>query len=250
MFSDPVSLAIVCFAVIVLGLSKGGFSGIGAMATPMVALIVPPMQAAAIMLPILILQDIVSVWAFRKSWDGWIIAWMMPGALIGIAIGYFFSAQMSVAAITTVLGGITAGFALYRLWLERGARIVAASSSPGWVGSMFGVALGFTSHIAHAGGPPFQIWVLPRKLPHLTYVGTSAIVFALVNWAKVPGYAALGEFTRENLIASAKLAPLAIVSTLAGVWLIRRIDAERFYTLIYLIMVVLGGKLMWDGITG
>jgi uncharacterized membrane protein YfcA len=248
MFSDPTTLAIACFAVIILGLSKGGFSGVGAMATPMFALVVPPVQAAAIMLPILILQDIVSVWAFRHSWNGWIVAWMMPGALIGIAIGYFFSAEMSLEVIKFVLGAITAGFALYRLWLERGARVIAASSSPGWVGSLFGVGLGFTSHIAHAGGPPFQIWVLPRKLPHLEYVGTSAIVFALVNWAKVPAYAALGEFSRENLIASAKLAPLAIVSTMAGVWLIRRIDPARFYTLIYWIMVALGAKLMWDGV--
>ncbi len=248
MLSDPTTLAVACFAVIILGLSKGGFSGIGAMATPMFALVVSPVQAAAIMLPILILQDVVSVWAFRRSWNPWIVAWMMPGAVVGIAIGYFFSAEMSLNAIKFALGTITAGFALYRLWLERGQRVIAASTSPGWVGSLFGVGLGFTSHIAHAGGPPFQIWVIPRKLPHLEFVGTSAIVFALVNWAKVPAYAALGEFTRENLLASAKLAPLAIASTMAGVWLIRRIDPARFYTLIYWIMVLLGGKLMWDGI--
>lgn len=247
MLSDPTTLAVACFAVFILGLSKGGFSGIGAMATPMFALVVSPVQAAAIMLPILILQDVVSVWAFRRSWNPWIVAWMMPGAVVGIAIGYFFSAEMSIAVVTFVLGSITAGFALYRLWLERGQRVVAASTSPGWVGSLFGVGLGFTSHIAHAGGPPFQIWVMPRKLPHLEFVGTSAIVFALVNWAKVPAYAALGEFTNENLLVSAKLAPLAIASTLAGVWLIRRIDPTRFYTLIYWIMVALGGKLMWDG---
>ncbi len=248
MLSDPTTLAVACFAVFILGLSKGGFSGIGAMATPMFALVVSPVQAAAIMLPILILQDVVSVWAFRRSWNPWIVAWMMPGAVVGIAIGYFFSAGMSLEVIKFVLGTITAGFALYRLWLERGQRVVAASTSPGWVGSLFGVGLGFTSHIAHAGGPPFQIWVMPRKLPHLEFVGTSAIVFALVNWAKVPAYAALGEFTPENLLASAKLAPLAIASTLAGVWLIRRIDPTRFYTLIYWIMVLLGGKLMWDGV--
>ncbi len=245
---DPATLALSCFAVFILGISKGGFSGLGAVATPMLALLIPPMQAAAILLPILILQDAVSVWSYRKSWNGWIIAWIMPGALAGIAIGYFFSAGMPIAAVKGVLGAITAGFALFRLWLERGGRLVAESNSPGWVGTIAGVGIGFTSHIAHAGGPPFQIWVVPRKLPHLQFVGTTAITFALVNWAKVPGYFALGEFSRSNLKASVLLAPLAIVSTLAGVWLVRRIkNPATFYTLIYWLMVLLGGKLMWDG---
>lgn len=166
----------------------------------------------------------------------------------GIGIGYLFSAEMPMAAVKGALGLITAGFGLYRLWLERGGRLVAASNSPGWIGSLFGVMLGFTSHIAHAGGPMFQMWVVPKKLPHLEFVGTSAITFALVNWAKVPGYYVLGEFSRENLIASAILAPLAIVSTMAGVWLIRRIDGARFYTIIYWLMVLLGSKLMWDAL--
>lgn len=248
MLSDPTVLAVACLAVIIVGISKGGFSGLGAMTTPLFALVVPPMQAAAIMLPILMVQDVVSVWAFRKTWNGWIIAWMMPGAVVGIAIGYLFSAELSMEAVKGTLGLITASFGAYRLWLERGGRLVAASNSPGWVGSMFGVAMGFTSHIAHAGGPPFQIWVAPRKLPHLEFVGTNSIIFALVNWVKVPGYYALGEFTRENLITSAMLVPLAIASTMAGVWLVRRIHGAWFYTFVYCLMVLLGSKLMWDAV--
>lgn len=249
MLNDPVTLAIACLAVVIVGISKGGFSGLGAMATPMFALAVTPMQAAAIMLPILIVQDAVSVWSFRKNWNAWIIAWMMPGAVAGIAVGYLFSAQMSMAAVKGVLGLITAGFGIYRLWLERGGRLVAASNSPGWVGSCYGVALGFTSHIAHAGGPPFQMWVVPKKLPHLEFVGTNAIVFALVNLIKVPGYYALGEFSRENLTVSAMLIPLAIVSTMAGVWLVKRVHGAWFYTFVYWLMVLVGGKLMWDAFT-
>jgi len=149
--------------------------------------------------------------------------------------------------VLTALGAITLVFGAWRLWVERGGRVVAASNSPGWVGSLFGVAMGFTSQVAHAGAPPFQIWVGPRRLPHLEYVGTSAVTFAVLNWVKVPAYLALGEFTPENLTASAMLVPVAIASTLGGVWLVRRIDPARFYGLMYVLMVLLGGKLLWDG---
>src|SRR3546814_4827537 len=108
------------------------------------------------------------------------------------------------------LGAITLAFGLYRLWVERGGRIVAASRSPGWVGSLFGFATGLTSQIAHAGGPPFQMWVTPRKLPHLAFIGTSLILFAIVNWMKEPAYLALGAFRHEVVVAALLLMPLAI----------------------------------------
>ncbi|MEZ5709425.1 MAG: sulfite exporter TauE/SafE family protein [Blastomonas sp.] len=248
MIHDPAFWIVTIFAVILVGLGKGGLAGLGALATPFMALAMPPMQAAAILLPILLVQDVVSVWSFRKSWNGWIIAWMLPGALAGVGIGYLFSASLSVRAVMATLGAITLGFGLYRLWVERGGRFVAASTSPGWVGSLFGVATGFASHIAHAGGPPLQMWVTPRKLPHETYLGTASIIFAVVNWAKVPAYAALGEFSTDILVTSAIMVPLAIASTLAGVWIIRRIRTRAFYTLVYAMMVLLGGKLIWDAL--
>ena len=178
LLSDPLTFAVLALAVILLGLAKGGLAGVGALATPIVALVLPPTLAAALLLPILIVQDVVSVWSFRKTWDGWIIGWMLPGAAIGIAAGYVLAEQVDEPKLMAALGAITLVFGLYRLWVERGGRVVAASTSPGWVGSLFGVATGFTSQIAHAGGPPFQMWVTPRRLPHLVFVGTSSILFA------------------------------------------------------------------------
>jgi hypothetical protein len=248
LFSDPVFLVTAVIAVMLLGLAKGGFAGLGSIATPLLALTVAPTRAAAIILPILLVQDVVSVWNFRREWDGWVVAWMLPGALAGIAIGYGFAAIMPVEAVMAVLGGITLLFGAWRLWIERGGRLVAASRSPGWVGSLFGVATGFTSQIAHAGGPPFQMWVTPRQLPHIAYVGTSSILFALINWAKVPAYVALGEFDRQNLATAVLLMPLAIASTLGGVWLVRRIDPARFYRIIYVLMILLGAKLIADAV--
>jgi len=248
LLSDPVTLLLAALAIVILGLAKGGFAGLGALATPLMALALPPVTAAAILLPVLLVQDVVSVWSYRHSWSGWVIGWMLPGALVGVVLARGLAASVPEAGVLMGLGAITLLFGLYRLWAERGGRIVAASNSPGWVGSLFGVACGFTSQIAHAGGPPFQMWVTPRKLPHETFVGTSSITFAAINWMKVPSYMALGSFNREVLTAAALLIPLAILSTFAGVWLVRRLDSARFYTLVYLLMIALGARLVWQGL--
>lgn len=233
-------------AVVLLGLSKGGFAGIGALALPLMALAISPVQAAAITLPVLIVQDVVGVWAFRKSWDGYVLGWMLPGAFAGIALGYAFAASVSATAVLTAVGAISllyGAWQLFRRWLGHDP---VARRLPGWVGMIAGVASGFTSQIAHAGQPPFQLWVLPRHLPRDVLVGTTAIFFAVINWVKVPAYLALGQLTRANLFASLTLAPVAIVSTFAGVWLVRRVSPDRFYTAIHALMVVLGVMLLWE----
>ena len=236
-------------AVVLIGLAKGGFSGLGALGTPLMALgIDDPVRAAAILLPILIAQDFVGVAAFRKSWDGNVLKAMLPGAVLGIGLGYGLAAYVSADAVMAALGAISILFGGYRLWIERGGRAGASSASPAWAGSLFGIATGFTSQIAHAGGPPFQMWVMPKRLPRDVFVGTSAIFFAIVNWIKVPAYVALGQFTPENLSATAILLPVAVLASLAGVKLVRCVPVERFYAIIYLLMIAAGAKLLLDGI--
>jgi uncharacterized membrane protein YfcA len=246
---NPAFLAAAAIAVILLGLGKGGFAGFGALGTPLLALVVGPVEAAAIILPILIVQDAVGVWAFRKSWDGAILALMLPGAAIGIALAYWFAAQLPEAGMEILLGLISILFAGRSLWLQRGGRVPAPANPPRWFGFLIGIFSGVTSQIAHAGQPLFQIYVLPRRLPRDVLVGTTAIFFAAVNWIKVPAYMALGQFTRAHLMASLVLMPLAFASTLAGVWLVRRLDSDRFYGLIYWLMLLVGLKLIYDGLT-
>ncbi|MBY0519443.1 MAG: sulfite exporter TauE/SafE family protein [Sphingomonas sp.] len=245
MITDPWFYALAVPAVVLLGLAKGGFAGMGALSLPLIALVISPVQAAAILLPILIVQDVVSVWAFRKSWDGYVLGWTLPGAAIGIGLGYLFAARVSADAVLGMVGGISILFGLYRLWVERRG-VPRASTAPGWMGGLAGIASGFTSQVAHAGQPPFQLWVLPRNLPRDVLVGTTAIFFAAVNWIKVPAYWALGQFTPANLATAAALMPVAIGATLAGVWLVRRVPPERFYTAIYVLMIAVGVKLVWD----
>ena len=246
MHLDPLYLTCAVIAVVISGLAKGGFAGVGALAMPVMALGVDPVQGAAILLPILILQDAVSVWAFRKSWEGAVLKVILPGAAVGITLGWLFAARVSEVAVLGALGVISVLFGLQRLWVERGNAVVLPSDSPGWVGFLFGIASGFTSQLAHAGSPPFQMWVLPKRLPRDMLVGTTAVAFAAMNWMKVPAYAALGEFTRDNLTATAMLVPVAVAATFGGVWLVRRVDAARFYTLIYVLMILLGMKLIAD----
>ncbi len=248
MLGDPTFYLFAIPAVLLIGLAKGGFTGFGALGMPLIALAMDPVRGAAILLPILIAQDVVGVAAFRKSWDRYVLAVMIPGAVVGILLGWWFAASVSSNAILAMVGAISILFGLYRLWIERGGRIAASSRSQAWVGSLFGVATGFTSQIAHAGGPPFQMWVMPRQLPRDVLVGTSAIFFAVINWIKVPAYVALGQFTRANALATLILLPIAILGSLAGVKLVRKVPAERFYTVIYVLMVVAGLKLLWDGI--
>jgi uncharacterized protein len=207
-----------------------------------------PVRAAAILLPILIAQDVVGVAAFRKSWDASVLAAMLPGAVVGIGLGWLLAARISSDAVMAALGAISILFGAYRLAAERGGRIAASSDSPAWVGSLFGIATGFTSQIAHAGGPPFQMWVMPKKLERDVFIGTSAIFFAVVNWIKMPAYLALGQFTLDNAVATAVLLPVALLASLAGVKLVRKVPMERFYAIVYLLMIVAGARLLLDGV--
>ncbi len=253
MITDPFFYLVAIPAVFLLGLTKGGFAGIGVVAVPMMTLAVSPVMAASIILPILLVQDVVSVWSFRKTWDKAILVLMLPAAAVGIVLGWALAALVDESAVRLAVGAISVVFALQRLWAERALKAadeIEAGPARPWFGVLCGATAGFTSQIAHAGGPPFQIYALPRGLPRDVFIGTSAIFFGVVNWMKVPAYMALGQLTPQALATAGVLLPLAIASTWAGVWLVRRVPAEGFYKLIYVLLVLVGGKLMFDGARG
>jgi uncharacterized membrane protein YfcA len=252
---DPIFYLFLIPAVILFGVSKGGFSGIGAAAMPIAALTGQPVKAAAIILPLLLVQDAVSVWTFRRTMDKRALLILLPGAAVGIYLAYLLAASVSTDVVLAVLGVISIVFGFQRMYADRqlarrAADTPASKPAPPQVdaalGFAAGVGAGFTSQIAHAGGPPFQMWVLPKRLQRDVLVGTTSIFFASINWMKVPAYTALGQFTPTNLWTSAALVPVAMASTMAGVWLVRRFDAERFYTIIYWLMVITGAALIWE----
>jgi uncharacterized membrane protein YfcA len=252
MIHDPVFYALAVLGVFLLGVAKGGFTGAGALSLPMLALVISPVRAAAILLPILIAQDFVSVWSFRKTWDKHVLMVLLPSSAVGIFLAFILAKQMDANFILGVLGAISLIFATNRLWMTHKG-IAQKPPAPPLIdkaqGVVAGFASGFTSQIAHAGQPPFQMWVLPKNLPPASLVGTTAIFFAAMNWLKVPAYLALGQFTPGNLATSAALMPVAIASTYAGVWIVRRLNPAKFYSLIYALMIVMGVYLLYQAIT-
>lgn len=232
-------------AVILQGLSKGGFSGIGLLSMPLMALVLSPVRAAAILLPILIVQDWVGIWAFRRDANWRNLAILMPASLIGIGLGWQFSTRVSESQVRLAVGLISVGFVIYSLLRARLAdrATPVAKVAPGL---FWGALAGFTSFVSHAGAPPFQVYVMPQKLNPKAYAGTAAVFFAAANLLKVPPYFALGQFSPENLWASAALVPIAIASTFAGVWLVKRAPAERFYNIILGLTFLVGLKLIFD----
>lgn len=245
---DPVSLLLILSSLTLLGLAKGGLAGIGMLGMPLMAMVFPPVEAGAILLPLLIAQDAFGVWLYRKSWNRNIIAWMMPGALAGIVAAALFAASVSQTVILALLGVISILFGLWRLWVTWHSIASTPLTRSEWPGLIFGFFSGFTSQIAHAGAPPFQIWAIPKKLPHMEFVGTSAIFFALMNWAKVPAFIALGAFSPESLRLAALFLPVSIAGTLAGAWLVRRVNGPIFYAAVNVLLVLVGSKLIWDAV--
>lgn len=246
--ADPLFYLLAVPAVIALGLSKGGFAGVGQMATPMLALAMPPLEAAAIMLPIMIVQDATAVWVYRNDWSGRILAILIPGAIVGVGAGWLLAAHISDAAVLVFTGAATIAFVLYN-WIgpTRVAKDVGSSSVP--AGVFWGVVSGFTSTVAQAGGPPYQMYVLPQNLPKMTFVGTTAIMFATLNWLKVGPYLALGQFSTQGFGTSLALLPLAIAANLLGFWLVRITPQEIFYKVTMILMFLISIELVRSGMS-
>ena len=240
--TDPLFYLLAVVAVILLGLSKGGFFGLGVMALPLMSLEVPPLQAAAIILPTVLAQDALTVWTYRRDWSAWNLKVMVPSIAAGIAIAGLFAASLSAAHVRLAIGLIAGAFVL-RHWLA--TYFERLSYRPDLLtGVVFGTIGGFTTMLANAGGPAWQMHLLPQRLDKLTYVGTFTILFATSNILKIPAYGALGQLTAENLAIGAVLLPVAVMANYAGIWLVRRTPAELFFRIAYVLMFLISVELI------
>jgi uncharacterized membrane protein YfcA len=218
------------------------------LATPLLALAIGPIKAAAILLPLMIIQDAGGVWAFRRSFDAGILKLMLPASAFGILLGFALARFVDSHAVELAVGLVSILFAARQLWVEFHG-IQNRPAGPVF-GAACGVFAGFTSQIAHAGVPPYQMYVMPKRLPHDILVGTTAIFFAVTNWLKVPAYVALGQFSRETILLDLILIPVALLSTFLGVILVRKVSSKAFYTATYVLLLPVGAKLAWDGLSG
>lgn len=245
MIADPWFYAAAIPAILLVGVAKGGFgSGAGVFATPLMALTVPIPQAAAIMLPILIVMDAVGLWAYRGTFSRENLKLILVGGVIGVVLGALTFRYLSDAWIRVILGAMSVGFVLQRYALR--ARLLAARPSA-VKGFFWSTVAGLTSTIAHAGGPPLSIYLLPQRLDKAVLVGTTVVFFAVINAVKLAPYAWLELFDARNITTSIFLAPLAPVGIWVGYSLMRRVPEELFYRICYALLLVVGLRLLWEG---
>lgn len=248
LFGDPGALLVGLVAVALVGLSKGGLGGAFAlMGVPVLSLVMPPVQAAALLLPVLLAMDAVGLWTWRGTFDRSVLVAMLPAALVGIGLGWLTAAATSEALVRLIVGLVALGFALWSVWPRRSA---VGPRPRAWSAWLWGTVAGFTSFVAHAGGPPYQVHTLPLRLDPRVYTGTAVVFFAVVNAVKVLPYAALGQFDGRTLLSAVLLLPVAVVAVLAGAAAVRRMRPQVFYPFMLAMVALVGVRLVYDGLRG
>ena len=246
--SDLLFLLAALPAAFLVGLSKGGLPAVGMLGVPVLALVVSPVQAAGLLLPIFVVSDWFGLWAYRREFDRRNLVILVPGAIAGVGVGWATASLVPEAAVTLLVGLIGVAFAADRL-IKHG---VPAAPRPADVprGLFWGFVAGFVSFVSHSGAPPYQMYVLPQKLPKMVFAGTSTIFFAIVNAVKLVPYWALGQLSLGNLEKIAVLVPAAVAATFVGVRVTRLIDEVLFFRLVLAALALISVKLVRDGLTG
>lgn len=234
-------------AVLVSAIGKGGFAGATSnVMVPVMALVLPVPQAAGIALILLCAMDLSGLRAWWGKWDAREMRLLLPAALVGVALGAVLLGVLPPRLVMGLLGVITLAFLAFRWWQSRAAPPPPAPYSV-VKGAVCSVASGITSTLAHAGGPPMQMYLLPRRLPREVFVATNVMLFGIVNYAKLIPYGAMGLLDVTNLSTALVLLPLCPIGVYLGIRLQRRVPEAIFYRLITLALLASGLKLVWDG---
>jgi uncharacterized membrane protein YfcA len=251
LITDPWFYAVAVPATLLYGISKGGFGGgLGVIAVPLMALVISPVQAAAILLPVLCAMDIVALWKFRGKWLWPELRVLLPASLLGILVGTLLFEYMSASVVRLIVGVVAVSFTMH-FWISRhrsGNKELAVF--PQSYGIISGTVAGFTSFVAHSGGPPINMYLLRRPLNRIDFAATTVVFFAVANYVKLIPYAWLGQLDTDNLATSASLVILAPIGVLIGAWLHARITDKLFFAFIYNLLFIVGLKLVYDGING
>jgi len=233
-------------AALLVGLSKGGLPAVGMLGVPLLALVMPPVTAAVLLLPIFVMSDMVGVWLYRRHYSAANLRVLIPAGVLGVLVGWLTASHIPERVITLLIGFMGVGFCL-NVWLRRGDAAQAKRPSTPW-GWFWGLVAGFTSFISHAGAPPFQVYVLPQKLPKAEFAGTATILFAVINASKIWPYQNLRPYSAQGLWQAAVLIPFALAGTVLGAYLTRRIADAWFFRLVQISLLVVSIKLVADGL--
>ena len=237
-------------ALLIVGISKGGFGGgLGLVAVPMMSLVISPVTAAAIMLPILCLMDIFALRGFKGRYDRAILLSLLPGSLAGMLIGAFSFHLLTEQSIKLIISVLTLLFCADAM-RKAIRRTPVVTKPPNAIRAGFWSFLaGFASFSVHSGGPPLNLYLLPLRLEKSLYVATTIAFFTFINITKIVPYASLGLFTKETLYTALVLAPIAPVGIWLGVWMHHRIEDKVFYRICYAFLFITGIKLGYDAIS-
>ncbi len=244
--TDPFFYAVAIPAVLLMGISKSGFgAGFGSLAVPLMAMAVTVPQAAAILMPVLLLVDLLGLAAFRRDFDGKLLKFLIPFGVVGIVIGALLFKVLDAKLVAGIVGGCTLLFLAQRLLFPPR---LDSPPPPRWMGVLLTVTSGFTSFVAHAGGPPLNAYVIPMRLSPLVFTATMAVFYFVINMAKWIPYGMLGLLDVRNMVTSLVLLPVAPFGVWVGVRVAKRMQPALFYRLIYLGMFLTGIKLLWDAL--
>lgn len=245
---DLAFYAAAILSAFLVGLSKGGLPVIGSLGVPVLALVISPIRAAGLLLPIYVASDMVGLWVYRREFDLRIIWIVVPAATLGIAFGWATASWMPEALVTLIVGLIGIGFCAVRVFPRPNDPAPRQADVPR--GVFWGAVTGFVSFVSHSGAPPYQMYVLPLNQSKMVFAGTSTITFALINAIKLVPYYALGQFSPANLREALFLIPVAIVGTLLSAVATRLVPDRLFFRIVTAALFLISVKLTWDGAWG
>jgi uncharacterized protein len=246
--NSPLYFWLAGCAALLVGLSKGGLPAIGMLAVPLLSLVMSPVKAAVLLLPIYVVSDAMGIWLYRRDYSAVNLRILIPAGIFGVFVGWLTASLVSDRVITFLIGTMGVAFCL-NLWLRKQAAAPAlpAHAAKGW---FWGTLAGFTSFISHAGAPPFQVYMLPQKLPKAEFAGTATLVFAVINAAKILPYQNLRPYSTETLWSAITLIPFALVGAASGAYLTRRIADVWFYRMVQMGLFAVSLKLIFDAVRG
>ncbi len=247
---DLAFFAVAGPAVLFAGVSKGGFgSGAAFAGASILALVVEPGLALGVMLPMLMLIDAAALRPYWRKWRWPETRLLILGALPGVVLGATLYQVANADVLRVMIGAISLGFVGWQVGRAQGWIRAASSPLGQGAGAVAGLVAGFTSFVSHAGGPPAAVYLLSRGLTKTEYQACTVLLFWVINVAKFIPYAFLGMFTVETGLANLALAPFALAGAWLGVKAHRLVPERAFFALTYLLLVVTGTKLIWDGLT-
>ena len=242
----PLLWGFLALAGFIVGLSKGGLPGIGMLSVPVLALVMSPINAAVLLLPIYILSDLVAVWLYRKEFSARNIRILIPAGFMGVGVGWATASLVSDTVVSLLIGLMGIAYCLHS-WLRQ-RHLKTPKEGNLSRGIFWGTLSGFTSFVSHAGAPPFQMYVLPQKLSKMVFAGTSTIVFAAINLAKVVPYASLHPYSLDTVEIASALLPMALMGTVVGRVVVTRLPEKTFFLAVQIMLFIVCLRLVYESL--